>query len=84
MSSKGLVAIIEYSRKGFFGSFHRRRDHNVPQEIIIKEMMTAGFQVYASFDFLPIQTFTIFNPHSVKKIRGQEETDRRKHQGSTK
>ena len=62
LSSQGRVAIIEYSRKGSFLSFHRRCNHNVPQEIIIEEMRTAGFQVSASFDFLPVQSFTIFNP----------------------
>jgi ubiquinone/menaquinone biosynthesis C-methylase UbiE len=62
LSSQGRVAIIEYSRKGSFLSFHRRCNHNVPQEIIIEEMRTAGFQVSASFDFLPVQSFTIFDP----------------------
>jgi arsenite methyltransferase len=62
LSSQGRVAIIEYSHKGSFWSFHRRYGHNVPQEIIIEEMRTAGFQVSASFDFLPVQSFTIFNP----------------------
>jgi arsenite methyltransferase len=62
LSSQGRVAIIEYSRKGFFLSFHRRCGHNVPPEIIIEEMRDAGFQVSASFDFLPVQSFTIFTP----------------------
>jgi ubiquinone/menaquinone biosynthesis C-methylase UbiE len=62
LSSQGRVAIIEYSRKGSFWSFHRRCGHNVPKDIIIEEMRTAGFQVSASFDFLPVQSFTIFNP----------------------
>lgn len=62
LSSQGRVAIIEYSRKGSFLSFHRRSNHNVPQKIIIEEMIIAGFQVSASFDFLPVQSFTIFDP----------------------
>lgn len=62
LSLQGRVAIIENSRKGSFLSFHRRCGHNVPREIIIEEMRDAGFQVSASFDFLPIQSFTIFTP----------------------
>lgn len=62
LSSQGRVAIIEYSLKGSFLSFHRRCNHNVPQEIIIEEMRTAEFQVSESFNFLPVQSFIIFNP----------------------
>jgi arsenite methyltransferase len=54
------VCIIEYSRQGSPLSFHRRCGHNVPKEIIIDEMSKAGFTVSASFDFLPVQSFTIF------------------------
>jgi arsenite methyltransferase len=62
LSSNGQVAIIEYSCKGSFLSFHRRCGHNVPQHIIVEEMKSAGFTVSAFFDFLPIQSFTIFSP----------------------
>ncbi len=54
------VTIIEYSRHGSILSFHRRCGHNVPQEIIVEEMNKAGYTVSASFDFLPVQSFTIF------------------------
>jgi ubiquinone/menaquinone biosynthesis C-methylase UbiE len=62
LTSAGRIAIIEFSQQGSKFSFHRRCGHNVPKEIIIEEMSTAGFQVSASFDFLPIQSFTIFRP----------------------
>jgi arsenite methyltransferase len=56
------VIIIEYTRQGSRLSFHRRCGHNVPQEIIVDEMRRAGYTVAASFDFLPVQSFTIFTP----------------------
>jgi ubiquinone/menaquinone biosynthesis C-methylase UbiE len=62
LDSQGRIAIIEYSRQGSVLSFHRRCGHNVPKEIIIEEMANAGYSVSASFDFLPIQSFTIFSP----------------------
>src|SRR4030042_3431282 len=54
LTSQGRIAIIEFSQQGSKLSFHRRCGHNVPKEIIIKEMSTAGFHVSASFDFLSI------------------------------
>jgi ubiquinone/menaquinone biosynthesis C-methylase UbiE len=60
LSTRGRIAIIEYSRHGSIFSFHRRCGHNVPQEIIVEEMNKAGYTVSASFDFLPVQSFTIF------------------------
>jgi len=60
LSPFARVTIIEYSRHGSFLSFHRRCGHNVPQEIIVEEMNKAGYTVSASFDFLPVQSFTIF------------------------
>ena len=54
------VCVIEYSRQGSPLSFHRRCGHNVPKEIIIDEMRKAGYRVAASFDFLPVQSFTLF------------------------
>jgi ubiquinone/menaquinone biosynthesis C-methylase UbiE len=62
LTSAGRIAIIEFSQQGSKFSFHRRCGHNVPKEIIIEEMNKAGFNVSASFDFLPIQSFTIFRP----------------------
>jgi arsenite methyltransferase len=60
LSPSARVSIIEYSRRDSILSFHRRCGHNVPQEIIIEEMNKAGYTVSASFDFLPVQSFTIF------------------------
>jgi len=64
LSPSARVSIIEYSRHGSFLSFHRRCGHNVPQEIIVEEMNKAGYTVSASFDFLSVQSFTIFTPIS--------------------
>ena len=60
LSPFARVTIIEYSRHGSILSFHRRCGHNVPQEVIVEEMNKAGYTVSASFDFLPVQSFTIF------------------------
>jgi len=62
LSPSARVSIIEYSRQGSILSFHRRCGHNVPQEIIVEEMNKAGYTTSASFDFLPVQSFTIFTP----------------------
>jgi len=64
LSPSAQVSIIEYSNRGSIFSFHRRCGHNVPQEIIVEEMNKAGYIVSASFDFLPVQSFTIFKPIS--------------------
>jgi arsenite methyltransferase len=60
LTAQGRIAIIEYSEQGSLLSFHRRCGHNVPKEIIIEEMSNAGYEVSASFDFLPVQSFTVF------------------------
>ncbi len=62
LTRQGRIAIIEFSQQGSRFSFHRRCGHNVPKEIIIEEMSNAGYSVSASFDFLPVQSFTIFRP----------------------
>ncbi len=67
LTSQGRIAILEFSQQGSRFSFHRRCGHNVPKEIIIEEMRQAGFIVSASFDFLPVQSFTIFSPREKKK-----------------
>ena len=54
----GKVAIIEY--KPGVGLFRRLFQHYVPLQTIIQEMHEAGYQIHASFDFLPDQSFTIF------------------------
>jgi ubiquinone/menaquinone biosynthesis C-methylase UbiE len=58
----GRIAIIEYTQHGSRFSFHRRSGHNIPPEVIIEEMIKAGYTVSASFDFLPVQSFTLFTP----------------------
>jgi ubiquinone/menaquinone biosynthesis C-methylase UbiE len=62
LKPEGRIAIIEYTRQGSRLSFHRRCGHNVPQETIIAEMKNAGYAVSAAYNFLPIQSFTVFIP----------------------
>jgi arsenite methyltransferase len=76
LSRSARVSVIEYSRQGSILSFHRRCGHNVPQEIIVEEMNKAGYEVSASFDFLPVQSFTIFTPISKIKVSGGDDTNK--------
>ena len=62
LTSQGRIAIIEFSQQGSKFSFHRRCGHNVPKQIIVEEMTKVGYIVSDSFDFLPVQSFTIFRP----------------------
>jgi ubiquinone/menaquinone biosynthesis C-methylase UbiE len=62
LTSQGRIAIIEFSQQGSRFSFHRRCGHNVPKEVIVEEMTKAGYLVSESFDFLPVQSFTLFRP----------------------
>jgi len=62
LAPQGRIAIIEYTQQGSKFSFQRRCGHNVPPEVIIEEMTNAGYTVTASFDFLAVQSFTIFMP----------------------
>ena len=55
----GRVAILDYNSNGTF-SFHRLFGHYVPKEKIIHDMHQAGFELKKSFDFLPEQSFLIF------------------------
>jgi arsenite methyltransferase len=61
----GRIAVVEYRRSGRF-SFHRLFGHYVNREVIVKEMVEAGYQLENEFDFLPEQSFTIF---SLKKVQ---------------
>ncbi len=58
---EGRIAIIEYRPGGSLFSFRRLLGYNVPQEKIISEMEAAGFRKLVEFDFLPVQSFTIFS-----------------------
>ena len=53
------VAIIEQNPKSRF-SFARVFKHYSPPEAILQRMERAGYSLTASFDFLPAQTFTVF------------------------
>jgi len=59
LKPKGRVAIVEYKRAKPF-TFHGMFGHYVPRETIIEEMKEAGYRVKQEFDFLPEQSFTIF------------------------
>jgi ubiquinone/menaquinone biosynthesis C-methylase UbiE len=60
LGTEGRIAIIEY-RGGKRFSFHRLFGHYVPQERIIREMEEAGYQVEKTVDFLPEQSFAVFD-----------------------
>ena len=60
----GRIAILEYTRGGLF---RRIFGHYVPQALIISEMQEAGYQVVDTFNFLPEQSFTVFQLHSHSK-----------------
>lgn len=59
----GRIAIIEMTddSKGFLGVFVRD-DHSTNRAVIVQEMREAGYLEVDSYDFLPIQNFTIFEP----------------------
>jgi arsenite methyltransferase len=59
LKPEGRIAIIEYRGGGF--SFHGLFGHYVPKETIIKEMEQVGYQLEKDLDFLPEQSFTVFN-----------------------
>lgn len=54
----GKVAIIEHKKKGF--GFVSLFGHHTSRETIVRDMETAGYSKTKSFDFLPDQTFTLF------------------------
>jgi arsenite methyltransferase len=54
----GEVAIIEHKKKGF--GFVSLFGHHTSQETIVRDMEKAGYSKTKSFDFLPDQTFTLF------------------------
>jgi arsenite methyltransferase len=54
----GKVAIIEHKKKGF--GFVSLFGHHTSPETIVREMEKAGYSKTGSFDFLPDQTFTLF------------------------
>ena len=60
LKPNGKVVIIEYKSGGSF-SFHKIFGHHVSQQTIIEEMEEAGYLLGKSFDFLPEQSFAIFD-----------------------
>ena len=56
----GKIIIIEY-KKGKFFTFRGIFGHDVPKEIITREMEEAGYLLEKEFDFLPEQHFTIYS-----------------------
>jgi len=59
----GKTIIIEY-KKGKFFTFRGIFGHDVPEEIITREMEEAGYLLEKEFDFLPEQHFTIYSKQS--------------------
>jgi len=56
----GKIIIIEY-KKGKFFTFRGIFGHDIPKEIITREMEEAGYLLEKEFDFLPEQHFTIYS-----------------------
>ncbi len=63
LKPEGKIIIIEY-KKGKFFTFRGIFGHDVPKEIIIREMEDAGYLLEKEFDFLPEQHFTIYSKQS--------------------
>lgn len=59
LTSDGRVAIVEPRDHGF-GSWISPSGHATPRDELIAEMESAGYQVEASFDFLPVQNLLVF------------------------
>ena len=59
----GKIIIIEY-KKGKFFTFRGIFRHDVPKEIITREMEEARYLLEKEFDFLPEQHFTIYSKQS--------------------
>ena len=60
LKSDGKIIIIEY-KKGKFFTFRGIFGHDVPKEIITREMEEAGYLLENEFDFLPEHHFTIYS-----------------------
>lgn len=60
LKSDGKIIIIEY-KKGKSFTFRGIFGHDVPKEIITREMEEAGYLLEREFDFLPEQHFTIYS-----------------------
>lgn len=58
----GRIAIVEYKSARRF-SFRGMFGHYVPREIIIEEMIKAGYRLEEDLDFLPEQSFAIYSLH---------------------
>jgi arsenite methyltransferase len=61
LKDHGRLAIIEYKPGGGIFNFRRLFGHNVPKERIVAELEQAGFQKFEEYNFLPEQSFTVFN-----------------------
>jgi len=59
LKPNGRIAIVEHNSSGRL-SLHEIFEHRVAKENIIEEMITAGYCIEESLDFLPKQSFTIF------------------------
>lgn len=61
LKSNGKIAIVEYDDRGGFFSFHKLHRHFIPSNILLEEMVQAGYSLNKSYDFLSEQLFMIFS-----------------------
>jgi len=63
LSPRGRVAILEPDGElsGILSLFHHEGHTSIASEVV-REMRAAGFRVGASYDFLPVQIFEVFDP----------------------
>jgi arsenite methyltransferase len=59
LAPNGRVAVVEYDDRGWFA---RTFGHQTPAEEIAREMREAGYELLATHDVLPRQSFQIFRP----------------------
>jgi len=58
----GRVALIDYDGRKVW--YMRLMGHTTPREVLLREMVEAGYEVAEEFDFIDRQSFVIFRPAS--------------------
>ena len=56
----GRVAVIDYDGRKVW--YMRLLGHTTPREVLLREMVEAGYEVAEEFDFIDRQSFVIFRP----------------------
>lgn len=64
LKNNGKITLLEYNKKklGFVGIF----GHYTPEYELVKQMELAGFRVFENYNFLPEQSFNIFQTLDAK------------------